>query len=86
MKLDEMRNVQPGDFCLVCGGPAALIGVFMPENPAAWGAPSGKTRFIRYCLCSKCQRQPDTPDRVEKIIRAELLGGSVIHGGDVYAQ
>lgn len=86
MKLEEMTNPQPGDLCLVCGAPPALIGIFTPEDPIKWGAPSGKSRFFRYCLCKKCQGQPDTPDRVEKIIRAELVGGSVIYRGEIYAQ
>jgi hypothetical protein len=63
------------DFCLLCGGSPEIIGVFVPEDSEAWGAPSGKTRFIRYYLCSKCHGRPDTPDKVEKIIKAELAGG-----------
>ncbi|NLX50503.1 MAG: hypothetical protein GXY72_00205 [Deltaproteobacteria bacterium] len=86
MKIEEMTKPRPGDLCLVCGAPPAIIGIFTPENQAAWGAPIGKSRFFRYCLCSRCQGQPDTPDRVEKIIRAELDSGDVIYRGEIYAQ
>ena len=74
-KVTEMTKARLGDFCLVCGGPPAFIGIFVPDDPEKYGAPHGKTRFIRYCLCSKCQTTPNTPDQVEKIIRAELVGG-----------
>lgn len=75
MKLAEMTKALPGDHCLVCGDPPAIIGIFTPEDPVKWGAAIGKHRFFRYCLCEKCQAKPDTPERVEKIIRAELAGG-----------
>lgn len=75
MKLDEIKRPQPGDRCLICGAAPKIIGCFMPDNSAAWGAKNGKTRLIRYCLCESCQTKPDTTHRVEKIIRAELAGG-----------
>lgn len=71
----EIAIPRPGDFCLLCGEPPAVIGIFRPDDPEAFGAPAGKIRLFRYCLCSKCQKLPDTPERVEKIIRAELTGG-----------
>ena len=66
------------DHCLICGGTPAVVAIFAPEDPEAWGATGGKDRFFRYCLCTKCHERPDTPEKVEKIIRAELAGG-VIH-------
>jgi len=66
------------DHCLICGGTPAVVAIFAPDDPGAWGAPGGKGRVFRYCLCSNCQGRPDTPEKVEKIIRAELAGG-VIH-------
>jgi len=53
------------------------VAIFAPDNPEAWGAPRGRGRFFRYCLCSNCQGRPDTPEKVEKIIRAELAGGVI---------
>lgn len=74
----KMDKPQSSDFCLLCGARPAVIGVFVPEDPKAWGAPAGKSRFVRYCLCSSCQKKPDAPDRVEKVIRAELARGGVV--------
>jgi len=64
-------------FCLICGGSPDVIGVFVPQDPEVWGSIQGKGRIFRYCLCSKCHSRPDTPEQVEKIIRAELVGGGV---------
>lgn len=79
MKIEEMVKPRWGDKCLLCGESPAIIGIFQPEDPKVWGALPGKSRFFRYCLCSKCQSNPDTPDRVEKVIRAELVGGIVTY-------
>jgi hypothetical protein len=78
MKVEDLKSPQQGDHCLLCGGSPVVIGIFTPSDPIQWGAPTGKVRLIRYCLCSKCQGSPDTPEKVEKIIRVELAGG-VIH-------
>ena len=86
MKIKEITQRRPDDLCLVCGAPADLVGIFTPEDPAKWGAPRGKSRFLRYCLCSKCQGQPGTPDRVEKILWVELVSGDVIYKGELHAQ
>lgn len=74
----EPRKLQkpfPDDFCLLCGGPPAMVGIFVPKDPESWGATKGKTRILRYCLCAKCSKGGDVQGRVEKIIRAELTGG-----------
>lgn len=86
MNLDEITQRRPGDLCLVCGHPADLAGIFTPEDPAAWGASAGKSRFFRYCLCLKCQGRPNTPDRVEKILRAMLGSGEATYRGEIHAQ
>ena len=75
MKLEEMTQARPGDHCLVCGAHPAVIGIFTPNEPLLWGAPAGKTRLVRYCLCKKCKGRPQTPETVEKIIKSELAGG-----------
>ncbi len=75
MKLEEMTQARPGDRCLICGALPDVIGLFKPQKPETWGAAPGKTRFLRYCLCSKCHEKPDAPERAEKILRAELFGG-----------
>jgi hypothetical protein len=77
--ISDLKKPQPGDHCLICGATPAVIGIFKPDEPEAWGAPSGKTRLIRYCLCHRCNERPDKAERAEKIIRAELAGGGVNH-------
>jgi hypothetical protein len=79
MTIKDLDKPLPGDHCLICGSDPDMIGVFVPEAPETWGAIKGKTRLFRYCLCRKCHSKPDTPEKVEKIIRAELTGGSVTH-------
>ncbi len=68
-----------GDQCLLCGNHPAVIGIFVPDDPRLYGAPAGKTRFVRYCLCEKCKSKPDTQEKVEKVIFADLNGGAVHH-------
>lgn len=74
----EMQQPRPGDKCLICGGPPAFIGIFVPEMSGTYGAPEGKQRFVRYCLCQQCNEKEDKCDRAEKIIQSELTGG-IIH-------
>ncbi|OGP59973.1 MAG: hypothetical protein A2V65_01590 [Deltaproteobacteria bacterium RBG_13_49_15] len=79
MKPEALTEKLPSDHCLICGAAPAIIGIFTPEDPTAWGAKNGKTRLIRYCLCDKCHGRQETLENVEKIIRAELAGGGVTH-------
>lgn len=79
MTIPDLKKPLPGDSCLVCGEPPKIIGIFTPTSPQNWGALPGKSRFFRYCLCSECHKEPDTPEKVEKIIRAELAGGGLTH-------
>ena len=65
--------------CLLCGAPPEIVGLFVPERSEAWGAPKGKTRIVRYCLCLACQQNPSAPERVEKVIRSMLADGGVSH-------
>ena len=67
----------PSDACLLCGGKQEIVGIFMPTVSEVWGAPPGKVRYIRYCLCSECYKMPDITERAEKIIRHELSGGGI---------
>jgi len=77
--IEALAQKLPSDFCLLCGGASDVLGVFVPEEPEAWGCFKGKGRIFRYCLCSICQKKPDAAERAEKIIRAELAGGGVTH-------
>jgi hypothetical protein len=80
MELQALIRRQSSDTCLICSGAPAIVGIFQPDDPAAWGAGNGKGRMFRYCLCATCQAKPDTPERVEKIIRHELQTGGLTYG------
>ena len=79
MTLHDMTKPFPGDHCLLCGDKPFCIGVFTPTDSQLYGAPAGKKRFVRYCLCEKCKGKTDTPQKVEKIIFSDLNGGAVHH-------
>jgi len=79
MKINDLVKPLPGDHCILCGGKPNCIGVFAPEDSQAYGAPAGKSRFVRYCLCENCKSKSDTPGKVEKVIFADLSGGAVHH-------
>lgn len=78
-KVKDLTKPRIGDHCTVCGGAPRLIGIFQPDDAQAWGAPVGKTRFIRYCLCEGCYNLPGIQGRVEKILEADLsFGGGYV--------
>ncbi len=70
--LDLMQQPRTNDHCLICGSQPDMIGMFVPNDPEAWGAAPGKARLIRYCLCARCAADPTAPERVEKIIQHEM--------------
>jgi hypothetical protein len=63
------------NYCLLCGGSPDVVGVFVPDDPRAYGAPAGKRRIVRYYLCQRCSADPRTPENIEKAIKATLLEG-----------
>ncbi|MBP7766580.1 MAG: hypothetical protein KA113_15440 [Syntrophaceae bacterium] len=77
MTLHNLDKPLSGDKCLLCGGVPSIIGVFVPEAPELFGGTKDKSRFFRYCVCGSCHAAPDTPQRVEKIIKAEIFGAGV---------
>lgn len=79
MKIEDMAKPFAGDHCLICGGKPFCIGIFAPTDSQVYGAPAGKKRFVRYCLCEKCKEKTDTPDKVEKVIFSDLNGWVVHH-------
>jgi hypothetical protein len=79
MKLENLIKPFAGDQCLLCGKHPAVIGIFVPDDPRLYGAPAGKSRYVRYCLCDKCKAQADTQEKVEKVIFSDLHGGGVTH-------
>lgn len=70
--LSEVARTYPSDFCLICGGPPAFNGIFIPDDPMAWGGPEGKTRMVLYQICKECFGVKGIQEKVEKVIRYEL--------------
>lgn len=68
----DFRELQETDFCLLCGSPPVLVGIFIPNDPVAWGGLPGKRRMLRYCLCQKCCERTEREDAVEKMIAFSL--------------
>jgi len=66
-----LRQPRP---CLLCGGPPAYSGLFIPDKPEAWGGKPGKMRVLAYALCARCAALPDKALHVEARIQAGLVG------------
>ena len=74
-RLNAMAQVCLGP-CLLCGGkPARMAGLFVPDDPEAWGAPVGKSREIYFGLCSLCHDASGRAQAVEQKIVAQLAQG-----------
>jgi hypothetical protein len=58
--------------CILCGRRPYVACVFRPRDQARAGAPPGQGRLIRYSLCRKCRRKPDSTRRAEAVIFADL--------------
>jgi len=67
--------------CLFCGDESSVVGIFIPNSPEVYGAPKGKERYIRYCLCLKCNERPDKAELAKKVIYNELSGGGINYAG-----
>jgi hypothetical protein len=74
-ELKALTQFRLWDLCLLCGDQPELIGFFKPDHGEEWGAPEGKTRYFRYCLCKECFHSSNAQDRVEKVIEADLKYG-----------
>ena len=59
-------------WCILCGRPTEIVGVYLPFDPLSVCTPAGKERFVLYPLCDACHGKPGTPEAVEDIITAEL--------------
>jgi hypothetical protein len=57
-----------GAVCLLCGGPPAIAGCFLPRRPGKW-------QQLWYALCDRCHRREGAPAAVEAALaRAEAVG------------
>ena len=66
----------PLAICLLCSAPRHLVGVFMPTDPQAWGAPPNKDRLLLYALCERCVCIPGVSEQVESVIWARVGQGA----------
>lgn len=73
-QVEKLLEARDGDGCLLCGRDPAVIGLFWPRDSAAFGAPSGKGRIFRYCLCDRCIEieEGQRTERIEKVIRFQV--------------
>jgi len=58
--------------CLLCGGTAAVIGMFTPENSVEYGAGQGRHRQFFYTLCKDCLSAGGWETHVEAIFKNKL--------------
>jgi hypothetical protein len=60
--------VSEGRPCVLCSGPAGLIGLYIPHDQAGHGAPADKKRHFSYAVCANCLRRhrDDVQDLVER--------------------
>ncbi len=64
---------QIGGQCILCGEPAGFGGLFVPDDPWAYGAPAGKIRALAYPICKPCITQGDrAKSAVENLLMLEL--------------
>jgi hypothetical protein len=56
--------------CVICRGPAQLVGMFQPTDSEAWGARPGKQRIVFYGLCDACRKSTSV-----EAIEAQLARG-----------
>jgi hypothetical protein len=64
--------------CVLCQGPAAVVGSFTPNNPEAFDADPGKHREIFYGLCENCASEPDF-DAIEQILEYNFKTEQITH-------
>jgi len=79
MTLHDLKTPLSGDKCLLCGGVPDVIGIFVPDDPGAFGGHKEKARIIRYCVCSTCRAMPGLQEKIEKVIKAEIFGAVVYY-------
>lgn len=61
--------------CLLCDGRSSVLAVFLPADPALWGAPAGRDRTVLYGLCPMCHARPDALEAAEERIFRAVAGG-----------
>lgn len=65
--------------CYLCDAPLGvcpldLLGVFVPTNPQAWGAPAGKQRLLFYGVCHQCRQHPGFHAEAEALMARKFVG------------
>lgn len=61
--------------CLLCDERSSVLAVFLPADPALWGAPAGRERTVLYGLCPRCYARPDVLEAAEERIFQSVAGG-----------
>lgn len=64
-----VRMVAP---CVLCGGPQAVRGLFLPYDPVRWGGNASQHRLLLYSLCLECLASPESDTAVEQRLYAAM--------------
>jgi len=67
----EMRLL--GGPCVLCRRHTHNVGIFVPDNSVAWGAPGGKQRIVLYPYCGCGGHSRATLIAIEARLAHELL-------------
>lgn len=66
------RSRSAPTFCLLCGCHAAYLGIWAPQQQAAFLSPPGRVRTFAYALCAKHARRHGVVAEVERVLTAEF--------------
>lgn len=64
-------NPQVPTTCILCDAPAVIVGVFIPDDSARWGAKPRKQRLLVYGLCGR-HPLPERSVMVEDVLARKL--------------
>lgn len=65
------RLLQRGGRCLLCSGAGVALGLFVPDDPPAWGFRAGYNAARVYLLCQACFALPDKAALAENVLWQE---------------
>lgn len=70
LQMTQEQGKQLPQYCILCGGEPAALGVFFPKHPEFWGGKKDTPRAIMYALCERCLERSNKAEAVERKITA----------------